>query len=156
VPSALLPGGVGRADDRYLVILRNQRCYKKGDFERSIAHRDHISSPWRDGRLTTSASGMILVAAMKLATLTRAQKRPTDATPPRIITVAEVAEYLRVHQSTIYKMATRRQIPFFKIGFDYRFHRDAIDKWMTDGTSEVLKKSGAAVRAAPKKNRDST
>jgi excisionase family DNA binding protein len=78
------------------------------------------------------------------------------STPRRIMTAAEVAEYLRVHQSTIYKMTAKGQIPFFRIGFDYRFHRDAIDKWMTDGTSEVLKKKGAAVRAAPKKNRDST
>jgi len=74
-----------------------------------------------------------------------------DDTPRRIMTVAELAEYLNVHQSTIYKMATKGQIPFFKIGFDYRFHTDAIDKWMTDRTSEVLKKSGAAVRATPKK-----
>ena len=79
-----------------------------------------------------------------------------DATPRRIMTTAEVAEYLHVHPSTIYKMATKGQIPFFRVGFDYRFHRDAIDKWMTDGTSEELTKRDAAVRAAPKKNRDST
>ena len=82
----------------------------------------------------------------------RAMKPRDDATPRRIMTVAEIAEYLNVHPSTIYKMATKGQIPFFRIGFDYRFHRDAIDKWMTDGTSEVLKKTAAdAVRAAPKK-----
>ena len=65
-----------------------------------------------------------------------------DATPRHIMTVAEVAEYLNVHQSTIYKLATKGQVPFFKIGFDYRFHRDAIDKWMTDRTNEVLKETG--------------
>ena len=44
----LSPEGVGRADGGrsdpcglLLVILRDQRCYKKGDFERPIAHRDH-------------------------------------------------------------------------------------------------------------------
>ena len=83
--------------------------------------------------------------------------KPRDDATPRIMTTAEVAEYLHVHPTTIYKMAARGQIPFFRIGFDYRFHRDAIDKWMNDGTSDVLKKTGTdVVRAAPKKNRDST
>ena len=74
------------------------------------------------------------------------------------MTTAEVAEYLHAHPSTISKMANKGQIPFFRVGFDYRFHRDAIDKWMTDGMSEVLKETGAdGVRAEPsKKNRDRT
>ena len=53
-----------------LVILRDQTIpterYKKGDFERPIAHRDYITSPGRDRRSTTSATAMILVAAMKV------------------------------------------------------------------------------------------
>jgi excisionase family DNA binding protein len=86
---------------------------------------------------------MILVAAMP----------NDDATPRRIImTAAEVAQYLHVHRGTIYELAGNGQIPFFRIGCDYRFDRDIIDKWMIDRSSEVLlKKSGAAVRAAPKK-----
>jgi excisionase family DNA binding protein len=74
-----------------------------------------------------------------------------DAIPSRIMTAAEVAEYLKVDRDTIYVLAGNGQIPFFRIGIHLRFHRDAIEKWMTDRTSEVLKKSGAAVRAAPKK-----
>ncbi len=74
-----------------------------------------------------------------------------DATPRRIMTAAEVAEYFNVGQITIYRLARSGKIPAFKIGTDWRFDRDAIDKWMTGRTSEVLKKSGAAVRASPKK-----
>jgi excisionase family DNA binding protein len=74
-----------------------------------------------------------------------------DPAPRRIITVAEIAEYLNVHRNTIYRLVGKGQIPFFKIGIDYRFDRNVIDKWMTDRTSEALKKSSAAVRAAPKK-----
>jgi excisionase family DNA binding protein len=77
-----------------------------------------------------------------------------DPTPRRIITVAEIAEYLNVHRNTIYRLVGKGQIPSFRIGIDYRFDRDVIDKWMTDRTSEALKESGAAVRAAPTKNRD--
>jgi hypothetical protein len=58
--------GVGRTDDRCLVILRGQRCYKKGDFERSVAHRDQITLPGARRARTTPGGGMILVAAMKL------------------------------------------------------------------------------------------
>ena len=74
-----------------------------------------------------------------------------DAAPRRIMTATEVAEYLKVSRETIYIWAGKEKIPFFRIGIHLRFYRDAIDKWMTDRTTEALKRSGAAVRAAPKK-----
>ena len=55
-----------------------------------------------------------------------------DATPRRIMTVAEVAEYLKVHRATIYRMARIGKIPAFKIGDDWRFDKDAIEKWMNN------------------------
>jgi excisionase family DNA binding protein len=55
-----------------------------------------------------------------------------DTMPGRIMTVAEVAVYLKVHRITVYRMARNRKIPAFKIGDDWRFDRDAIDKWMND------------------------
>jgi excisionase family DNA binding protein len=58
---------------------------------------------------------------------------PQAAAPRRIMTTAEVAQYLQVHPSTLYKLVRRHQIPAFKIGSDYRFEKDAIDKWMADG-----------------------
>ena len=78
-------------------------------------------------------------------------KARDDATPRRILTVAEVADYLQVSLPTVCRLARHGLIPAFRIGRDYRFGRDEIDKWMIDRTIEVLKKSGAAVRAAPKK-----
>jgi excisionase family DNA binding protein len=59
--------------------------------------------------------------------------KPTPAAPSRIMTVAETAQYLRVHKRTLYKLLRRHQIPAFKIGADYRFDSDAIEKWMTAG-----------------------
>ena len=55
-----------------------------------------------------------------------------DAIPSPIMTTPEVAQYLRVHQGTLYKLIRRGQIPAFKIGTDYRFNRDAIEKLITD------------------------
>jgi excisionase family DNA binding protein len=55
-----------------------------------------------------------------------------DAIPSRIMTTAEVARYLRIDRSTLYKMVGKGQIPGFKVGSDYRFDRDEIDRWMID------------------------
>jgi excisionase family DNA binding protein len=42
----------------------------------------------------------------------------------------EVAKHLRVHPSTVYKMAKRGELPGFKIGSDWRFDRAQIDEWI--------------------------
>ena len=55
-----------------------------------------------------------------------------DTTPRRIMTVAELAEYLKVHRATIYGMARKGKLPAFKIADDWRFDRDAIEKWMNN------------------------
>jgi excisionase family DNA binding protein len=46
-----------------------------------------------------------------------------------ILTVETVAEYLRVHRSTIYRLLKKKQLPAFKIGSDWRFNRESIDRW---------------------------
>lgn len=47
-----------------------------------------------------------------------------------ILTIKEVAEYLGVHTSTIYKYAQQGKIPAFKLGKDWRFTRKHIDNWI--------------------------
>ncbi len=49
-----------------------------------------------------------------------------------ILTLENVAEYLRVHPSTIYRMLKRKQLPAFKIGRDWRFNVESIDRWRAD------------------------
>jgi excisionase family DNA binding protein len=55
-----------------------------------------------------------------------------DGMPGPVMTANEVAQYLRVHQSTLYKLIRRGEIQFFKVGSDYRFNREAIEKWIAD------------------------
>ena len=65
-------------------------------------------------------------------------KKPRHAAlPSQILTAAEVAKYLQVHPSALYKLLRQHQIPAFKIGADYRFDRDAIEKWMTAGQVKI-------------------
>ena len=70
----------------------------------------------------------------------RAMKPPDEATARRFLTVAEVAEYFNVGRNTIYRLARKGKIPAFRIGTDWRFDKDAIEKWMTDRTGEVVNK----------------
>jgi len=60
------------------------------------------------------------------------EKPRDDATPRHIMTVAEIAEYLKVQRVTIHRWARNGKIPAFKIGTDLRFDRDAIEKMMID------------------------
>ncbi len=47
----------------------------------------------------------------------------------RTLTVVEVADYLRVDRSTIYRMLKRKELPAFKVGDDWRFNLEQIDRW---------------------------
>jgi len=50
---------------------------------------------------------------------------------PRVLTVRELAEYLRVHQTTVYRLLREHKLPAFRVGADWRFNRHAIERWMT-------------------------
>ena len=49
-----------------------------------------------------------------------------------VLTLEEVANYLRVHPSTIYRMLKRQEIPAFKVGSDWRFNLESIDRWRSE------------------------
>jgi excisionase family DNA binding protein len=49
--------------------------------------------------------------------------------PTKVLTVNELAEYLRVHRSTIYRLLKKGLLPGFKIGSDWRFNVEVIDQW---------------------------
>jgi excisionase family DNA binding protein len=52
-----------------------------------------------------------------------------DATVQRVMTVHDVSAYLRVHPSTVYRLLKRHQLPAFRVGSDWRFNVEAIDRW---------------------------
>jgi excisionase family DNA binding protein len=47
-----------------------------------------------------------------------------------IMTVDELAQYLRVHATTIYRLLKKNKIPAFRVGSDWRFDRREIHRWM--------------------------
>ena len=46
-----------------------------------------------------------------------------------LMTVDELAAYLKVHPATIYRLLKRGELPAFKVGYDWRFSKEAIDDW---------------------------
>ena len=52
------------------------------------------------------------------------------ATDGEILTVMEVARFLRVPKSTVYKLARIGELPASKIGKHWRFLRRDIHEWM--------------------------
>ena len=47
-----------------------------------------------------------------------------------IMTVEELAKYLRVPRSTVYRLAQRGRVPSQKVGRHWRFRKEAIDRWL--------------------------
>jgi len=50
-----------------------------------------------------------------------------------IMTMDELAEYLKISKSTLYKLAQDDKLPGTKIGKRWRFHKDAVDEWVKHG-----------------------
>lgn len=47
-----------------------------------------------------------------------------------ILTLEEVAAYLKAGRRTVYRLAANGQIPAFKLGGTWRFHRAELDRWI--------------------------
>ena len=54
--------------------------------------------------------------------------------PPdhEILTLEEVAHYLRLKPQTIYKWAQEKRIPAVKLGKEWRFRRSILDRWLDE------------------------
>lgn len=50
-----------------------------------------------------------------------------------ILTLQELATYLKIPESTLYKIVREGGIPAQKIGKHWRFNKKAIDTWIASG-----------------------
>ncbi len=48
----------------------------------------------------------------------------------QLMTIDDVASYMRVSRFTVYRLAKGHSIPATKIGRQWRFLREEIDQWM--------------------------
>jgi excisionase family DNA binding protein len=56
-----------------------------------------------------------------------------------ILTVREVAEYLRMSEAKVYRLANERGLPAIRIGKSWRFRKDLLDEWLSQCTESGLK-----------------
>jgi len=47
-----------------------------------------------------------------------------------VLTIAELAAYVKVSKSTLYKLVREGKVPCQKVGRHWRFRKEAIDRWL--------------------------
>lgn len=60
-----------------------------------------------------------------------------DNTNSQIMTVDEVAGYLKLSKITVYKLTQKGEIPGFRIGSSWRYNKDVIDEIARVGTKKI-------------------
>jgi len=59
-----------------------------------------------------------------------------------ILTIKHVADYLKVTERTIYRLAAAKQIPAFKVGGSWRFRKADIDDWIATQSQDAERDAG--------------
>ncbi len=49
-----------------------------------------------------------------------------------ILTIRELAQYLKLAEKTTYRLASDGKLPGFKVGGAWRFRKDEINRWITE------------------------
>jgi excisionase family DNA binding protein len=50
----------------------------------------------------------------------------------QILTLKEVATYLKLAEKTAYRLASEGKLPGFKVGGSWRFKREDLDAWIEE------------------------
>jgi excisionase family DNA binding protein len=58
-----------------------------------------------------------------------------DRETNEIMTIEEVAAFLRIPSSSVYKLAQEGKIPSLKVGRHWRFHRTTLNQWVIEQAS---------------------
>jgi len=54
-----------------------------------------------------------------------------------IMTVRDVANYLRLSEAKVYRLAKEGYVPSFRLGKSWRFRRDLLDEWTRKETMHL-------------------
>ena len=57
--------------------------------------------------------------------------------PGQILTLDEVAAYLKVGKRTVYRLAAAKEIPAFKVGGIWRFRKADLERWIASRTGKA-------------------
>ena len=72
----------------------------------------------------------LLVKAKSLAQQKPRIPAQDEDKPGALLTLGQVADYLKVNKFTVYRLVTQKRIPAFKVGNQWRFKREMLDAWL--------------------------
>ncbi|MFA2896712.1 methylation-associated defense system helix-turn-helix domain-containing protein MAD1 [Acinetobacter pittii] len=55
----------------------------------------------------------------------------------QIMTVKDIAAYLKLNERTVYRLASSAKIPAFKVGTSWRFKKEEIDNWIVQQHNQI-------------------
>lgn len=58
-----------------------------------------------------------------------------------VLTMTELSLYLKIPKSTLYKIVREGKIPSQKVGRHWRFHKQAIDRWLAANPENLLQET---------------
>ncbi|MPZ76452.1 MAG: helix-turn-helix domain-containing protein [Deltaproteobacteria bacterium] len=61
--------------------------------------------------------------------------------PENLLTIEQVAKYLKVDKFTVYRLVNQKKLPGFKVGNQWRFKRKIIDSWLEQNSNLRTKNS---------------
>ena len=64
----------------------------------------------------------------------------SEAELNEIMTLPQVALYLKVTERTIYRLAAAKEIPAFKVGGSWRFSLPDIERWIKEQSQSSLQR----------------
>lgn len=59
-----------------------------------------------------------------------------------IMTIREVADYLKLNEKTAYRLTSEGKLPAFKVGGSWRFRKSEIDQWIKDQSNTKRDEKG--------------
>lgn len=60
-------------------------------------------------------------------------------TTPEVMTISDLAVYLQMSQSSLYKLVQRGSVPGHKVGRHWRFHKVSIDSWLQESSAKAAR-----------------
>jgi excisionase family DNA binding protein len=55
--------------------------------------------------------------------------------PEKMLTLDELAKYLNVDKITLYRLVTKKKIPAFKVGNQWRFKSEMVEAWLANNSN---------------------
>jgi excisionase family DNA binding protein len=62
---------------------------------------------------------------------------PAMADDDPVLTAEDLAQYLRVHRTSVYRFLKYKGLPGFKLGSDWRFRKSKVDAWLVAQQGEI-------------------